>query len=230
MILSHQHRFILFKVAKTAGTSLEIALSRFCGPNDVITPISPEDEKIRARLGFRGPQNFVLPPIHAGGRQRKFFNHISAVGVKRLIDPWVWDHYYKFCFVRNPWDRVISQYWWRYRGRDNGPSLSEFIASKKARGLNRNSLRFYTIDGTIVVDDIYRYEDLPGALDRIQDKLALPDRLVPTPRHASGRTGTRTGKSSAKATLRRSRGCPPRRSDCMATLFSMYARRGRRDG
>ena len=152
MILSHQHRFIFFKVVKTAGTSLEIALSRFCGPDDVITPISPEDEELRARLGFRGPQNWMLPRVHARGPKRRFFNHMSAARVKSMVDPWVWNTYYKFCFVRNPWDRIISQYWWRYRG--NGPSFSEFIASKKARGLHTKGLRFCTIDGAVVVDDV----------------------------------------------------------------------------
>ena len=44
VIASHQHRFIFLKTRKTAGTSVEIALSKVCGPDDVITEISPEDE------------------------------------------------------------------------------------------------------------------------------------------------------------------------------------------
>ena len=47
VIISHRHRFIFIKTGKTAGTSVEIALSKFCGPEDVITPISPEDEATR---------------------------------------------------------------------------------------------------------------------------------------------------------------------------------------
>ena len=43
MIASHQHRFIFLKTRKTAGTSVEIALSKVCGPDDIITEISPED-------------------------------------------------------------------------------------------------------------------------------------------------------------------------------------------
>ena len=52
MILSHRYRYLFLKTNKTAGTSIEIALSKFCGPDDIITPISPEDEAIRRRLVF----------------------------------------------------------------------------------------------------------------------------------------------------------------------------------
>jgi len=37
VIASHRHRFVFVKTRKTAGTSLEIALSRHCGPDDVVT-------------------------------------------------------------------------------------------------------------------------------------------------------------------------------------------------
>ena len=37
MIISHKHKFIFFKTRKTAGTSLQIALSEFCGSDDIIT-------------------------------------------------------------------------------------------------------------------------------------------------------------------------------------------------
>ena len=61
MIINHQHRFIFIKVQKTAGTSVEIALSQFCGPTDVITPLHKKDEVLRESLSFRGPQNYYLP-------------------------------------------------------------------------------------------------------------------------------------------------------------------------
>ena len=54
MIASHAHRFIFLKTRKTAGTSVEIALSKACGPDDVITVTSPEDEELRTAAGGRG--------------------------------------------------------------------------------------------------------------------------------------------------------------------------------
>ena len=61
MIISHKHKFIFLKTVKTAGTSIEIALSKYCGPDDIITPASPEDEITRSELGYPGPQNCFSP-------------------------------------------------------------------------------------------------------------------------------------------------------------------------
>lgn len=47
MIISHKHKFIFIKTKKTAGTSIEIALSSICDADDIITRISSEDEKTR---------------------------------------------------------------------------------------------------------------------------------------------------------------------------------------
>ena len=40
VLISHKYRFIFIKTRKTAGTSVEIALSRFAGERDVITSIT----------------------------------------------------------------------------------------------------------------------------------------------------------------------------------------------
>ena len=52
MILSHKHQFIFIKTNKTAGTSIEIALSSICGEDDIITPIHSSDEEFRRRAGY----------------------------------------------------------------------------------------------------------------------------------------------------------------------------------
>ena len=58
-IVSYQKNFIFIKTNKTAGTSLEIALSKFCGKEDIIGPIFTQDEDLRKSKGFLGAQNFI---------------------------------------------------------------------------------------------------------------------------------------------------------------------------
>lgn len=186
MIISHDHKFIFLKTTKTAGTSIEIALSQYCGSEDIITPISAEDEKTRRELGFRGPQNTIVPFAAYSlsdvlyslvrGKRRRYFNHISARLVRRFIGEETWQSYFKFCFVRNPWDRAVSQYFWR-RAEGAEHSFAQFLESGNLRSLKKKGFDLYTIDGQVAVDRICRYEDMGAELAFISERLQLPGEL-----------------------------------------------------
>jgi len=53
VIVSLVHGFIFVRGRKVAGTSVEIALSTICGPEDVVPPMIPVDERIRQEAGGR---------------------------------------------------------------------------------------------------------------------------------------------------------------------------------
>jgi hypothetical protein len=188
MIVSHRHRFIFLKTSKTAGTSVEIALSQVCGPDDIITPIAPEDEAYRRGLGYRGPQHYLAPwpdyrPIDVGRlllrRQRKlrFYNHISATNVRSQLPAEVWDNYFKFCFERNPWDRFLSFYYWQYR-RGPQPSFAEVLDSPAVDLLKLRGWQVYTINGEVAVNRICRYENVEQELDEVCKKLGISQPLT----------------------------------------------------
>lgn len=186
MIISHKHEFIFLKTNKTAGTSFEIALSKFCGDTDIIAPITSRDEKIRGRLGYRTAQNYIVPFSHyalqdwkdlfRNSRRLRFYNHISAREVRHLIGETIWSKYYKFCFERNPWDRLISLYYGRCK-KEPRPSISEFIDSRAPDSLKENGFQVYTIDGEVAVDKVYLYERLERELEEIAGRLGLPGGL-----------------------------------------------------
>jgi hypothetical protein len=179
MILSHKYRFIFLKTRKTAGTSIEIALSRYCGRRDVLTPIHDEDEAVRRALG-RGPQNYG-PPLREyslrdwlrlllKGRRKsgaRFYNHISAREVRAHVGENVWRSYFKFCFERDPWDKVLSQYYFDNQGR---PDFDDFVRHADLWSDYDN----YTCDGRLAVDWIGRYETLRQDLDRVCRRLGIP--------------------------------------------------------
>ena len=58
MIIYHPLKLIFVKTKKVGGTSFEIALSKYCSGNCIITEILPEDEQLRQELGFQPAQNF----------------------------------------------------------------------------------------------------------------------------------------------------------------------------
>ena len=57
MIVSHRHRFIFVKTAKTAGSSVELYLRQFCGPDDIVPYLGPDDERLARSIGAGRPRN-----------------------------------------------------------------------------------------------------------------------------------------------------------------------------
>ena len=184
MIINHRYRFIFLKTVKTAGTSVEIALSKFCTPADVVTPISDEDEQLRRELGYQGPVNYRLPlrkyslrdwaRLLLKRRRLEFYNHAPAKFVRQHVDRDVWDTYFKFTVERNPFDKVVSQYYWDYRGEPPLP-LDEWV--RRGRGSRIRAFDIYSINGEVAVDRILRYEKLREELGAIARHLGLPEPL-----------------------------------------------------
>jgi hypothetical protein len=183
MIVSHQHKFIFIKTNKTAGTSVEIVLSRFCGDDDIITPISRTDEATRQSLGYRGPQNHLAPRADYAVRdywrlwvlqkpKLRFYNHMPAREARRHLGQEIWNSYFKFCFERHPFDRVISLYYWRHK-REPRPSITQFIDSGVPSLLRQRGYELYTIDDALAVDRVCRYENIDAELAQLQRQFAF---------------------------------------------------------
>lgn len=174
MIISHQHRFVYVKTRKTASTSIEIALSRFCGPDDVITPIVATDEKVRTGLGYRGPQNYSAGS--AGGVPIELANHSSALQARQILGA-RWPDYVTFTVERNPFDRVISQYYWELplwerRGAPL-PTVTEFLRDRPVSSLSNWDL--YADGDAVIVGHVGRYESLDEDLLAISERIGLPE-------------------------------------------------------
>jgi hypothetical protein len=212
MIVSHKYRFIFIKTRKVGGTSVEIALSKFLGSDDIVTPIVPEDERLRSTLGYNGPRNCWLPVgdmAHeiaalrpAGCRYLrklvmhrkwplKFYNHIPASEVKKAIGAEAWSSYLKFSIERNPFDKVCSFYFWDRKrgGAAEKMSFREFVLC--GRGADVSDFDLYSISQVPRMDRIARYENLAAELDDISAELGLPERLSCTLESINAKAGIR---------------------------------------
>jgi len=74
MILSRRWHMVFIKGRKVAGTSVEMALSTACGPQDIVTPITPRDEIERMRAGGRAA-NFALYRLD----ERRYLRALEAL-------------------------------------------------------------------------------------------------------------------------------------------------------
>jgi len=81
MRISHKHKFIFFSNPKTASESIRAALDPY---SDIFSAVDA--------------------PIYR--------NHVTPHELKIhfIQKGWAWNTYFKFCFVRNPWDRLVSYY------------------------------------------------------------------------------------------------------------------------
>lgn len=192
MILSHRHKFIFLKTRKVAGTSLEIVLTKLCGPDDIITPFGgkdnwdEQDEALRLAFCGRGPQNYnkpiftcsqkeVLYQIRRRQKIRQYYEHMTAAVLRDRIPPKVWSDYKKFSVIRNPFDFAVSNYhWFRNTGRTN-LSFREFLLRYPGPLMVNSEIT--EIDGISVVDFMLRYENLSEDLAKLSQKLGIDSRI-----------------------------------------------------
>ena len=175
MIICHERQLIFIKTRKVGGTSFEIALSKYCGPDCVITPISPEDEMTRSRLGFRGPQNFEepLPGAVGTGAPRKpgvptFYHHVVAAHVRANVPEDVWNSYKKVSIVRNPYDVLISRYFYQLKVKNYTQQQIPFgtfaVIAEKTLQENEATAPF---SGPDKMDVFLRYEHLAKDIETL---------------------------------------------------------------
>lgn len=191
MIVSYKHNYIFIKTNKTAGTSMEIALSPYTGEEDIITPIEPIDELKRlenptARL----PQNFcdekaieyayreVIKSSNekyitrfqkmALRKHYAFRNHMPARKIQNKLDPKFFRDAFKFTIQRHPYDRMISFAYWIRKNPEK--EIGEVIDNI----LDDHSLTntsFYMIDGKVIVDQFIRFEAMREGVEAVEKKI-----------------------------------------------------------
>ena len=84
MRISHKHKFVFIAVPKTGSSTIRKTL-------DPLSDIKS-----------------------TGDKDSPYYWHTSAASLKKhfIEQGWDWNKYYKFGFVRNPWDMVVSSYFY----------------------------------------------------------------------------------------------------------------------
>lgn len=184
MIISHSHKFIFIKSYKTAGTSVEAAISQYCSGDDVVTPLGDYHFNRDERGHW----------IHRSNNAGNFHQHDDALTIRNNLPVDIWNNYFKFSITRNPWDRAVSLFSWEKRRELLVPRkrfyhhlgipfddmhgirklFSEFI---KGDWVNNDC--FYTIDEQLCVDFVIRHERLREDFIEVCKSIGIPAKELP---------------------------------------------------
>jgi hypothetical protein len=227
MIISHKHRFIFVHCRKAAGSSVAVSLSRYLGPEDLqfsgITDgiefgIRPPRRVLREGLASASARELLKGAV----RPKKFWLAISN-GIKhryapllgesaahppasrvRQAFPHEWAAYYKFCIVRNPWAKTVSDYFWRTQRMESPPSFEAYLDAlvsgpplERITPKNHDNWPLYTLDDRVAVDRVVRFENLNAELGAVLQEIGIAwDDWLP---HAKARTAKAGGSTNYRS-------------------------------
>lgn len=96
-------------------------------------------------------------------------HHRTASMIRDIVSDEIWNSYFKFAFVRNPWDRMVSMYEYRVRAKLDirpGESFEEWIwtsnekRKKEPLPLWGPQTAWFSMDGENTLDFIGRFENI----------------------------------------------------------------------
>ncbi len=190
MIISHSHKFIFIHIPKTAGLSIS---SSFEAYNYRYTLVN----RIKSNLG-------IFPSVYNESfRNEKFHvsRHLTAEHIRDQLNALtgnddLFNSYFRFSFVRNPYDILISGYEYvKASANENHPGYRDknFVWMRTKFTTFRDyvlKFRFhhfpdfqyaylYDSKGTCLIDYVGKVEDLHRDVLNISEKLKIPVPKVP---------------------------------------------------
>lgn len=177
MLVSHRLRFIYTKTAKTGGTSVESYFERYCMAEGAWTESHAREahESSEGIIGRRGAGD---------GTPVRWWNHMPAEDIRRAIGEATWNAYFKFCVIRNPFEKAVSAFYFRRKQEPTKHDLSlaepvQFERWLEAEGPYTDEAQ-YVIDGKFALDATIRHERMAEDMASICRRIGVawePDHM-----------------------------------------------------
>lgn len=164
-MISHRHRCIFIHIPKCGGSSIE----------DIIWP--SKKDRTEANL-WMGLQSRYHNKYQTGGLQ-----HLLAAQIQAEVGKDIYQNYYKFSIIRNPWDKAVSQFIYMKKRQDLreyiGMSEDDYfrtyltLIQQKPHVQWEQQYKFIADEnGTLMIDFVGRFEafekDVSGILETLK--------------------------------------------------------------
>ena len=168
MIVSHRHRFIFTAVPKTGTHAVRQALREQLGDEDV--------EQVGLFVNKRLPWDDLAALRHG---------HLALRQVRPYLGEDAFSGYFKFAFVRNPFDRFVSYCAFMLRGGDDfqqrpREAMRHFLFNAPPEGhilFQPQAALLVGEDGeTLLTDRVGRVEDMQASYEAICTRIGISAR------------------------------------------------------
>ena len=172
-MISHKHKIIFIHIPKCAGSSIKNFLFDY------------------PKLDWREPNYDLLYgwcPERKIHLQHATSNQLLDLG---LISKKTWKEYFKFAFIRNPYDRAYSDYLWIQKDRNIKGKFKDYItlSGDFKKILSDNSVKeyrgdhliqqteFFDFNGFKKMDFIGRFENIHNDMNHLKEMLHINKRF-----------------------------------------------------
>ena len=171
MLISDSHEFIFLRVRKVASTSMKAILLPLCIPG-------PEGRlaHIKSRMRLEWDYHKYVARAHENIR-----------AVQKRMPKEKFDLYFKFAFVRNPWERLVSEYEFILKSQTHGRhaqvkklgGFKQFIHMQIPRRDAYQVNMLCDRQGTLLMDFIGKMENLESDWQTVCDRIGIPVQKLP---------------------------------------------------
>jgi len=164
--------FIFTHITKTAGSSFNKVFTTTFGAHDYLLT-GHVNHEINYFVGFKNYQDL---------------EHLTVQQQSKILGPKRFNDCFKFTFVRNPWDRLVSNYFWKQNDPWANKKVKEYV--------NTHSFEQYILEGIaplavpmhqwvtdsnkkVVVDFVGRYENLHDDFSKVCQKINIKTPELP---------------------------------------------------
>jgi hypothetical protein len=173
MLLSYKPAFLFIHIDKAAGSSIQLALKDYASPRT--------NRRVLRRLVWLGSLNRL-----GLYRSIEFPEHVSAKTVRSCLPSEIYAEMFKFAFVRNPWDRLVSRYSYLLKNEKHPrhhlvkamKGFDEYVRWEIGRGSRTFQYPFVADSaGKLIVDFVGYFERLNEDFTKICGRLGVAAEL-----------------------------------------------------
>ncbi len=115
--------------------------------------------------------------------ENKWLNHMPAIEIRDKIGNSIWNKYFKFCVIRNPFDKLVSGFFFFKKEKMKGLFTNENKEDEDLTETFRNWIKNggfisdrdkYLVNGRICMDYLIKFENLKNDIERVCNLLNIP--------------------------------------------------------